>query len=109
MANATPTPKSDTDTDSDSEPDELVDMGGTEQQFIPCQLYQLSSGIYPGDRANNRRFLRLFLTDQLAGPGNQERTIIRSSPAGLKNEQKKPELKALAFPKNPPFYVISNK
>jgi len=45
------------------------------------------------------------LVDLGGKPNNH--SLLR--PAGGKNEQKKPELEALAFPNNPPFYVINNK
>ena len=71
VANAIPTPTPKPNTDTDTEPDELVSWHQTEQQFVSrARLEQLGCGLLPGTRANNRRVLRLFLTDQLAGPGN---------------------------------------
>ena len=56
-----------------------------------------------GHRANNRRVLRLFWPAARDLPGNQSEQLFGLRPAGPKNEQKKPELKALAFSEKSPF------
>ena len=56
-----------------------------------------------GNRANNRRVLRLFWPAARDLPGNQSEQLFGLRPAGLKNEQKKPEREALAFSEQSPF------
>ena len=41
---------------------------------------QPGCGLLPGTRANNRRVLRLFLADQLAGPGTQSEQLFGFQP-----------------------------
>ena len=69
----------------------------TNNSSVRARPDQPGGGLLPGTRANNRRVLRLFLADQLAGPGNRERTIIRFSTRLVKKRTKKTRARSSGF------------
>ena len=104
-ATPTPTPKTDTDSDPDSDPDSLLNR--TIVQSVPT--LPGASWYRPGDRANNRRFLRLFLADTPGDPGGVSEQWFVLRPGRLKDRTKKARVSPGFVANNPPFYVINNK